>query len=149
MAAVVRTSLALLIGPVIGLMGVALCAESAIFAAHAKTAEGVVVESNRITVSDRHTSGTKYRLRVEFVTAGGTRTSFDDPEGTTRKREALVGAKVTVYYDPARPTKAKLNRSGNLGSGVLLTASGVLVSGVVTIIRRRRRTPTPPTSSPL
>jgi hypothetical protein len=148
-AVVVRTALVLAIGPVLGLLGLTLCAASANFAAHARTTEGVVIEVSRITVSDRYASAVKYRLKVEFITADGTRVSFEDPEGTSSKRKALVGAKVKVYYDPTRPPRARLNRTGNLGIGMMLTASGILVSAVVMVIRRRQRTPALPTSSPL
>jgi hypothetical protein len=148
-AVAVRTALVLVIGPVLGLLGLALCAASADFAAHARTTEGVVIGISRMTVSDRYASAAKYRLKVEFVTADGTRVFFEDPEGTSSKHKALVGAKVTVYYDPTQPSRARLNRAGNLGIGIVLAASGILASAVVLVIRRRQRTPALPTSSPL
>ena len=92
-------------GPVFIVVGVLNLLQAIRFVRRARQAQGVVSEI--VELAQRPIGGGLYQARIKFRTQDGQDVEFDNRNLTSKVYE-VVGQKVTVLYDPAKPSEAMI-----------------------------------------
>ena len=90
-------------GPVFIVVGVINLLQALRFVRRARQAQGFVSEI--VELAQRPIGGGLYQARIKFRTQDGQDVEFDNRNLTSKVYE-VVGQKVTVLYDPAKPSEA-------------------------------------------
>ncbi|MEZ0070688.1 DUF3592 domain-containing protein [Planotetraspora sp. GP83] len=125
-----------LIGVVFALIGGGLTISARDFRKRAQRVQGEVV---RLRPSRSSEGGTVYYPTVRFTTVYGQRVEAECPFGSSPP-PAMPGDQVPILYDPAKPTRVRIDSatgSGTLigviflGVGLVLFTAGVVVAAVM------------------